>query len=410
MVLVVDPRVAGISGDMLLSSLVDLGADGDAIISGIRESERFLPGSSIRRIGFEGVQRNGVRAVRLALEVSEEPGERSGSEMRAAVSGAAGSLGMSQQGRSFAGSCIDTLIRSESAVHGVPEESVHFHEASSIDTLVDVLGVALAMEDLGLFGERIVCTPVSVGSGSVTFSHGTMSNPAAAVLEVFKGSGIRIRGNAAGGELATPTGSCMLVNMTGTCVDSYPEMSVDSVGYGAGGRDYGGFANVLKLVRGTEGAPGPGRVTVLETNVDDVPGEVLGGLVERLVAGGAKDASICQGIGKKGRPTSLVSVVCGSQEAAGLIDILVMETGTLGVRISESDRFTVPRTSHTARVSIPGGTFEVSYKRSSFRGRDGFKIEFDDLRRVSGAISRPLRETEHMLRQEIEGIERGRKA
>ena len=102
---------------------------------------------------------------------------------------------LSEKAKKFAESCIDTLISSESKIHGIPENSVHFHEASSIDTLIDIVGITIALDDLGLFDEKIICLPVSVGNGSVTFSHGTMSNPASAILEIFKNSNLIIKGN-----------------------------------------------------------------------------------------------------------------------------------------------------------------------------------------------------------------------
>ncbi len=195
MVLVIDPQIAGISGDMLLCSLIDLGANKNKILDGIKQSEKFFANSSITKIEFQKVQKHGVEALQLVLDIDENIHERKGSEIKKAILDSSQEIGLSGKAKIFAESCIDTLISSESKIHGIPEDSVHFHEASSIDTLVDIIGITIALEDLGLFDEKIVCLPISVGGGSVIFSHGTMSNPASAILEIFKNSNLIIKGN-----------------------------------------------------------------------------------------------------------------------------------------------------------------------------------------------------------------------
>jgi uncharacterized protein (TIGR00299 family) protein len=265
MVIVIDPQIAGISGDMLLCSLVDLGANKNKIIDGIKESEQFLSNSTIKKIDFEKIQKHGVESLQLILEINENVHERKGSEIKKAIIDSSKQLHLSEKANSFAESCINTLISSESKIHGISEESVHFHEASSIDTLVDIIGITIAMDDLGLFNEKIVCLPVAVGGGSVTFSHGTMSNPASAILEIFKNSNLMIKGNDANEELTTPTGACILVNLAHESVKYYPPMKVEFIGYGAGQKDFESFSNVLKIIRGSENNFEIDSVKILET-------------------------------------------------------------------------------------------------------------------------------------------------
>jgi len=287
MVIVIDPLIAGISGDMLLCSLVDLGADKNKIIFGIKQSEKFLSNSTIKKIDFQKIQKKGIQSTQLILQINEYMHKRKGTEIKKAIIDSVGTLELSDKGKIFAESCIDTLISSESKIHGVPEDSVHFHEASSIDTLVDIIGITIALDDLKLFDEKILCLPVSVGGGTVTFSHGTMSNPASAILEIFKNSDLKIKGNNANEELTTPTGACILVSLTNNAVDYYPSMKVDSIGYGAGQKEFNSFSNVLKIVRGTENNFEVDTVKILETNVDDVSGEILGNLIEKIMDKGA---------------------------------------------------------------------------------------------------------------------------
>ena len=405
MVIVIDPLVAGISGDMLLCSLVDLGADKNKIISGIKHSEKFLSNSTIKKIDFQKIQKKGVQSTQLLLEIDEDVHERKGSEIKKAIIDSVNTLELSDKGKIFAESCIDILISSEAKIHGVPEDSVHFHEASSIDTLVDIVGITIALDNLKLFDEKILCLPISVGGGTVTFSHGTMSNPASAILEIFKNSDLKIKGNNANEELTTPTGACILASLTNNAIDFYPSMKIDSIGYGAGQKEFDSFSNVLKIVRGTENNFEIDTVKILETNVDDVSGEILGHLIEKLMDKGAKDVSIYHGITKKGRPTNLVSVICNDEHVDELVDTLVLETGTLGVRISESNRFIVPRSIHEISLILDGQSFQVHYKKSSFKGKIDFKIEFDDLKNISNSINKSIKETDSLLRKEIEKLE-----
>ncbi len=195
MVVVIDPQIAGISGDMILCSLVDLGANKDKIISGVKKSEKFLSYSTIKKIDFQKIQKRGIQSTQLILELDEDLHERKGSEIKQAILDSVNFLEVSEKGKSFAESCISTLIASESKIHGISDDSVHFHEASSIDTLIDIVGITIALDDLKFFDEKILCLPISVGGGLVTFSHGTMSNPAAAILEIFKNSNLIIKGN-----------------------------------------------------------------------------------------------------------------------------------------------------------------------------------------------------------------------
>ncbi|MCV0430621.1 nickel pincer cofactor biosynthesis protein LarC [Nitrosopumilus sp.] len=405
MVVVIDPQIAGISGDMLLCSLVDLGADKNKIIDGIKLSEKFLSGSTIKKIEFEKIQKNGVESLQLLLDIDEDIHERKGHEIKTAIINSTKELNLSEKAKIFAKSCIDTLISSESKIHGIPENSVHFHEASSIDTLVDIIGITIAIDDLELFEEKIVCLPISVGGGSVTFSHGTMSNPASAILEIFKNSNLIIQGNDANEELTTPTGACILVNFAHESVKYYPPMKVDAIGYGAGQKDFESFSNTLKIIRGSENQLEVDSVKILETNVDDVSGEILGNLIEKIMEKGARDVSIYHGITKKGRPTNLVSVICTDETVDEIVDTLILETGTLGVRISDSNRFIVPRSSHSASISLNGNLFEINYKKSSFKGKNDFKIEFDDLKKISKILDKSIKATESLLRKEIEKLE-----
>ena len=401
MVLVIDPQVAGVSGDMILSCLVDLGANREKIISGIKSSK--FTESHINQISFIDTIKNGIRSTSLDLDI-EESCTCSAIDMQHAVLNATKSLHLSPMSISFAKSCIEKLISAEAKVHGLDISKVHLHETASIDTLIDIVGTAIALDDLDLFNDNILCMPVCIGGGTFEFSHGTMSNPSSAVLEIFKGSGMYIQGNNISAELATPTGAAIISSIAKP-IRHYPQFQVTSVGYGAGQRDHKTFANVLKMVRGNRYDhlldDTADNVTILETNVDDVSGEILGSLVDHLMANGARDVSMYNGITKKSRSTTLISIVCDHNTSDTLIDILISETGTLGVRVSRVDRVVVPRTIHTKKITLDDQSFTIRYKRSSFKGRESLKIEFDDLLHISTKLDKSIKDIEYQIRGEI---------
>jgi len=402
MVFVIDAQVAGVSGDMLLCSLVNIGANKSKIIDGIRSAESLCKGVKVKKIDFVEVKKNSLQATELLLEIDDDVHERKGIEIKEIITKSAEQLKISENAKTFAVKSIETLIQAESKIHGEPEDSVHFHEAASFDTVVDVLGTAIALDDLGCFDDDIVVTPVAIGGGTVTFSHGTSSNPAYAILEIFRESGIITVGGNVKEELTTPTGASMLVNLVKECSEFYPPMKIQSIGYGAGQKDFEGFSNVLKIVRGIASTKLQfDTVKILETNVDDVSGEVLGNMIEKIMAQGAKDVTISSAITKKGRPTNLVSVICDSDTMNSIMDLLVTETGTLGVRIRTSERYIVPRAVKTLSVNIQGQSFDVRYKTRDLNNGSHFKIESDDIKEISSALSISFKDTEELLNQEV---------
>ena len=396
----IDAQIAGISGDMILSSLVSLGANKSRIIEGIYTAESFLDNSKITNIDFISVQKNGKDATQLILEIDENVHERKATDIKHCIIESSKKIGLSESGLNFATNAINTLISAESKVHGESESSVHFHEAASIDTVVDILGTAIALDDLNLFNDEIICSPVAIGGGTITFSHGKTSNPAYAILEIFKNSEIIVQGGTITDELTTPTGASILVNLAKTCSEFYPPMKINSIGYGAGSKDFGEFSNVLKIVNGkTKINLVKDTVQVLETNVDDVSGEVLGNMIEKIMSNGAKDVTITSGITKKGRPTQLISVICDSESMNSILELLVAETKTLGVRIRNSERYVVPRSIEQETVEIDGHKFPIHYK--IVKGNSHFKIEFEDIKSISDSLNKPFHQIEELIREKI---------
>lgn len=413
MVLVIDAQIAGLSGDMFLCALVDMGADKNVILRGVKNSAKFLDGSDIEIMEFRQTCKNGISAFELNLTTYDNDSlhkSRKGTDMVDAIVNATTNLQLSNAATAYASRCIDILLDSESKVHGVSKDSVMFHEASDVDTLVDIVGTAIALDNLKLLNQRILCLPVCVGGGSVKFSHGIASNPANAILEIFKKYGIWMHGFDVDSELVTPTGACMLAAMQPEMINFYPHMQIDSIGYGAGQKNFDKFANVLKLVSGPEPYEPiknrtVQRICMLETNIDDVSGEILGNMIDKMMNAGAKDVSISHGLTKKNRPTSLVSVMCAVELSEKLIDLLISETGTMGVRVSESQRVVMSRKQHCVNLTLFDKRFDIRYKKRVLDTVDDscveFKIEFDDLKMVSNMTNMPIRKIEPILRDMI---------
>ena len=400
MVIVIDPQIAGISGDMMLCALVNLGANQSKIIEGVRIAEKNLDGSIIKNIDFSKVNKLGIEATELILDLKEENQKRKGIEIQKCIEKTSVDVGLSDLAKQFAISSIETLIKAESKIHGGTLSLVHLHEASSIDTVVDILGTAIALDDLKILNDEIISTPVAVGGGSLTFSHGTTSNPTNAILEILKNSGITISGGQIKDELTTPTGASLLVNLTKTCFDYYPKMKIDSIGYGAGTKNFDGFSNVLRVVKGEKTKNYDHDVVqILETNVDDVSGEVLGNMIDKIMENGAKDVTITQGISKKGRPTNLISVICDLKSMNTLLELLISETGTLGVRRRSSERYVVPRTILIVPIKLNEKNFKIRCKITRENNIiKNFKIESDDIKKISDSINQSFKKTEELIR------------
>ena len=400
MVLVVDPRGAGISGDMVLAALVDMGADGGAISDGITECVRYLDGSAVDSMSFRTEYRNGVRCTRLELKTRDPP-SRPAAEMVRAIGDSASRLGLSEKAAAFARRSIESLVSAESRIHGAPLESIRLHEAASADTLVDIVGTAAALDQIKALDDQTIAMPVNVGSGSVTFSHGTAPNPAPAVLEILKGAGLAMFGGGIDAETATPTGACILAGLRAASRPFYPRMVAERTGYGAGSRDHAGVANVLVLAQGPTGA-GTETVYVLETSMDDITGETIAGAISEIMKAGALDATAYPGIGKKGRASHLLSVLCTPDAADSMIHTIMRQTGTLGVRVTPTDRVALPREVRRIRADINGAEYVFRYKVRTHTGEADFKIEYDDIAEASaGSGVDPMR-VERLVRRRIE--------
>jgi uncharacterized protein (TIGR00299 family) protein len=404
-IVVIDSQVAGIAGDMLMASLIDAGASKTKVIDAIFACQDFLKGSKIARADFAKVVSHGFAATQLQMKYTDSVHERNGAEMHRSLARCCDSLGLNQRAKTFALESLKTIISAEAAIHGESFDSVNLHEASSIDTLADLVGSATALQDLKLFDGRIYSTKVAVGGGVLKFSHGAVPNPASAILEIFKNRQFVLAGGQTEEELTTPTGAAMLVNLAQGSVNYYPSIAPEKIGYGAGTKKFEGFANVVRVLVGTSNIvfeTTKDTVCVVETNVDDASGELVGNLVERL-SEVAKDVTVIPGTTKKSRPAYLIRIISESAQLNSVLEVLFSESGTLGARVQEVERYVLPRAVLTVPVDINGMVFSVRVKvaKDSAGRVTNAKAEFEDVRIIASKCHMPVKRAMELVNAEV---------
>mgnify|MGYP001084239057 CR=1 FL=1 len=395
-ILVIDCQTAGISGDMMLGALVDLGIDEQRFVNAMGSVRKYIEGCKNLEVTVTDVQRKGFRAKRVEVRSQDEGSQKTVSDLKEALTRAADELHLSGRAETFARRTLDTLVEAEAKIHGESADQVHLHETASADTIIDILGTAFGLDVLGLFsGTRIYSTPVAVGGGLFKFSHGTVSSPAPATIEILRSNAFPTIGGPVGVELTTPTGAAILTNLAETTTRFYPPFKPGSVGYGAGSKDLDEVPNILRLVLGQPLSYTllKDEVFVLEANLDDVTGEVMGYVLEKLLQEGARDVSLIPMSTKKNRPGHIIKVIADREHVEKLSLIIIMETGTLGVRIYPCERRILNRTTTPIEVNVNGTKEAINIKVSTDSAGEviRFKPEFQDLKRLAEKTNKPLR-------------------
>ncbi|MGA3112284.1 MAG: nickel pincer cofactor biosynthesis protein LarC [Candidatus Bathyarchaeia archaeon] len=384
-IVIVDCQVAGVSGDMMLGALLDLGANQDKVTTAIKSLESVEYGYTNVSIEIKQVMRKGFRATKVDV-TAEGKSRKDGKQLIAIVEKTAEKIGLSAKATLFALNVIHTLVEAEAKLHGHHLADAHMHEVGLVDTPAEIIGSAVALDDLGFFEAKIVSTPVSVGGGLF--------------LAIFQAKSFPIKGGPVESELATPTGASLIVNLAEEVNRFYPEMTPLKVGYGAGGKDFAEIPNILRIVLGKplENGLVTDQIAVLETNIDDVSGEIVGHTVDKLLAEGAKDVSVIPMFTKKNRPGQIVKVIADQEDAKRLSRVLIEETGTLGVRVYPCERHRINRELSTVDILVGESRELVKVKIS--KDTDGniirVKPEYDDLKTLAEKTSKPIRELSEM--------------
>jgi pyridinium-3,5-bisthiocarboxylic acid mononucleotide nickel chelatase len=412
---------SGVSGDMMLGALLDAGLPIDELRSALHSLTIHGVTLSTRR-----VLRAGISATKFVVEdpetsghvdaalshharhdhphgpgdthhsgeghVHEEPvvpgdgeahGHRSLHEIGQLIDGSSLSTAAKARSREL----FWRLGEAEAAVHQVPVERIHLHEVGALDSIVDIAGSVFALEWFG--ADRIVASPLNLGSGTVRCEHGTFPVPAPATVRLL--TGVPVYSSGTKGELVTPTGA-LLVSGYASSYGPVPEMRIDRVGYGAGDRDTPGIPNVLRVLVGQTAEGGTfERIVVMECEIDDMNPQLFGTVMERLYHAGAVEVFFTPIQMKKNRPGTLLTVVSAPERRQALSDIVFRETTTIGVRYQEMNRERLER----EMVSVDTPLGPIRFKVA----RQGSEIvnaapEFDDCARIAAERRVPLKDVQ----------------
>jgi uncharacterized protein (TIGR00299 family) protein len=367
---------AGISGDMVLGALIDAGGDravldatvealrlGDEVEIDVRREHRGHLGGTRVEVATRGLTHRTVPQLRVALQEAQVPEDAKDNSLRA--------LGL--------------LARVESELHDTDESNLHLHELGGADTLVDLLGSFWLLNQLGV--KRVYSSPLPAPRGR----HGDMPLPAPASVRVLAGTGAVFEESDEGKELVTPTGAAILA---ATAVFERPVMTLRAIGYGLGARETPG--NALAAWIGEE-VPSELGVTVIETNIDDMAPNLVGALVDDLMAAGALDVTVTPALMKKGRLGQVVAVMVDAQHVAILSEKLLRDSSTLGLRLSPVKRVLAGRREHEVKTSI--GTARVKIKELGGKVVD-VAPEYEDCRRLARESGRTLRDVMRIVAEE----------
>jgi pyridinium-3,5-bisthiocarboxylic acid mononucleotide nickel chelatase len=376
---------AGISGDMTLGALLDLGLPLQALQELI--ASLGLPEVSITA---HKVSKQHLTGLKVEISSQERQPARTYKDICGLIEGAPISDGVKAKSLTM----FRLLGEVEARIHGQPLETVHFHELGGLDSIVDVVGAAYGLEALGV--SRVFCSPLPMGWGMIKAGHGQLPNPAPAALELLEG--LTVYGTDLPGELVTPTGAAILKACDAVC-EPCPAMTLAKVGYGAGSRDLPGHPNLLRLYLGEPLAASPGlreTILVLETHLDDMNPEWYEPLMHGLMSAGALDVALAPIQMKKNRPGVRLTVVAPLAAKEGLLDRIFADSTTLGVRVLEMERVTARRWFET--IDTPCGPLQV--KVMEYGGRRRLLPEYEACRQMAEAQGVPLMEIYRLVPRE----------
>lgn len=379
---------SGLSGDMALGALLDLGLSLDELVSGLASlglAGYHLEARQETRHGLRG-----TRAV-VAIDPSVEQPERN----LAAIKGLIAQSALPAATKARATAVFARLARAEARAHGLPVEAVHFHEVGAVDSIVDIVGTVLGLELLGV--QQVFASAVALGSGMVKSRHGMLPVPAPATLELLAEVRAPTRPAQVEAELLTPTGAALLAEVARF---EQPALRLQRVGYGFGTRELP-WPNAVRAWLGWPLEPSGAfddEVVVLESNIDDMTPEQAGYVLDRLLATGALDAFFVPAQMKKSRPGLLLGVIAAPATARDLAELVLRETPTLGVRMRPTSRLVAPRT--ILQVQTVLGPARVKIKHL---GNERFVApEYEDAARLAVEHRLPLSEVYGLIRSAAE--------
>jgi uncharacterized protein (TIGR00299 family) protein len=367
---------AGISGDMTLGALLDAGAD---------EGQFRRELGKLKRVEFDlrisKVVKNGIQATDVTVIPKGDESHRRLDDVSAIIQ----SSDLSDKVKARSIDVFRRLAEAEGTVHGTTPEEVHFHEVGAVDAIVDIVGASILLEILGI--EQVVCSPLPIGRGFVETAHGKIPLPAPATVELTKGIPIYPAG--VEGELVTPTGAAIVRTLASSFGEA-PTMTVQAVGYGAGKSEFP-FPNVLRVLVGESAdadLPSVERVSVVETNIDDMNPEFYEPVFDKLFAAGALDVYLTPVHMKKTRPGTLLSAICPVGRTNDIAEIILSETTTFGVRISTASRRCLERKWETVRTKYGDVRIKLGFMGDRLVSASP---EYEDCKKAAESHGVPIR-------------------
>lgn len=388
MTIIIDPQGSGISGNMIIGTLVDLGADKNKLKE-VMEKSAGIVGEV--NVNFEKINKKGIDAMYCHVEMIDKKSHVHYNELVDKING----LDLDENIKKTSLNIFKRIAIAESKVHGKSLEEIHFHEVGASDAVADVIGSVWAYYSLNLDKEKIIGLPISVGGGQVKTTHGILPVPVPAVLEILKG--INFKGGPVLSELATPTGCAIYAELCDEIKEFIPPIKMDKVAYGAGSKDFD-HPNVLRIIQSSEINKND-EIDVIETNIDHLTGEEIGYLFDVLFEAGASDVSITPIIMKKNRPGNLLKVISKKSKRNTMVNMIFKETGSLGIRIAPNmHRGLAKREFVKKTYEIAGKEYEVTFKIGYVNGEIISKRpEYEDIKKIASESGLSLREVKELI-------------
>jgi len=378
---------SGISGDMTLGAMVDLGVP----VDWLEETIKSALGLTRFSLASETVHRSGIAAKKIDVRVSDTA-DRDYAGIRKMIENSRLSARVAENSLSM----FARLAAAEAQIHGCPVDEVHFHELGGVDAIVDMVGAALCIDQLGI--EVVKASPIAVGSGTITCAHGRLPVPAPATAALL--AGVPVYGTDIRTELATPTGAAIITTLAED-FDVLPDMVIEKTGYGAGQRDFKEQPNVLRIIIGAPAGHCAETMEMVETCIDDMNPEIFGYLTQRLYEDGAADVYLVPIHMKKGRPGTMVQVLCTRARQSAVIDRILMETSAIGVRHYSVKRHILAR--ETVVVATPYGSVTAKRVRTP-DGQTRVAPEYESCREIAAAQNQPIRLIYEAVLKHLESI------
>jgi uncharacterized protein (TIGR00299 family) protein len=395
--LLIDPRLAGCSGDMFLSTLLDLVENKESLSNLVNIINSSL--NTDFSFEFDKQNKKGINAGKIQIQIEKDIDFNDVTKIKDSFNEILQKLQLSEEANKLAKSIFQTLITAESKVHGEDEDQLHLHETASLDTIFDILGSVVLLDSNNFIESPILGLPVNTGSGLITIAHGKVTVPPPAVLRILEEKNYISFSDEVKGEMLTPTGAAILTNLVTKQITQLPPLKIEKIGYGAGTKDLPDRANVLKIIQVKIGEDSKKHyLSMLETHLDDVSGEMMGGIIPILLENGALDVAYYPLIMKKNRPSWCLRVICEEQDASEIAYLIMKELGTLGVRENRFGRYELERSVVSKKFFIDDKIIECRFKVRMLDGkRLGVKPEYEDLIKIRKITKFSLVELEKKL-------------